>query len=98
VDRIGVDDSLGGVGTVCDVGLDAHGFEHPREAVYPGIWLPTGAGEEEMQSSSWDSFGGALNGREIRMYAIAHHSGGMYGKGRAELWALGGLNLREFPR
>lgn len=32
------------------------------------------------------------------MYGIAHHSGGMYGKGRAELGALGGLNLREFPR
>lgn len=32
------------------------------------------------------------------MYGIAHHSDGMYGKGRAELGALGGLNLREFLR
>lgn len=51
-----------------------------------------------MQAASGDSFGSALGGWEVGMYGIAHHSEGMYGKGRAELGALGGLNLREFLR
>tara|TARA_R110000737_G_scaffold2923_18_gene9928 strand:+ start:10796 stop:11197 length:402 start_codon:yes stop_codon:yes gene_type:complete len=43
VDGVGVDDALGGVGAVGDVGLDAHGFEHSGETVNPGIGLPTGS-------------------------------------------------------
>ena len=30
------------------------------------------------------------------MGVVAHHAGGMYGKGRAGFGVLGGLNLREF--
>lgn len=43
VDLVRVDDTLGVVGTVCDVGLDTEGFEHSWEAVDPWVWLPAGA-------------------------------------------------------
>lgn len=52
MDWIGVDDFLGGVGGVGDVGLDAHGFEHSGEAVDPGVWLPAGSGEQEVEAAS----------------------------------------------
>jgi len=79
VDGIGIDDPLGVVGTVGDMGLDAHGFEHSGEAVDPGVWLPAGARKEQVQAAAWDSG----RGGEIGMGVIAHHDGGMYGKGRA---------------
>jgi len=62
VDWTGVDDFLGGVCGVGDVGLDAHWLEHSWEAVYPRVWLPAGARKEEIEAASRGSGWGALGG------------------------------------
>ena len=89
VDGVVGDDLLGGIGGAGDVGADAHGFEHAREALGPGVGLVAGAGEEEVESASgWGGRvgTGALEGaRVVGMVVVAHHGREDMGKGRAEL-------------
>lgn len=80
VDRGGAEDFGSLTGGVGPEGADAHGFEKAGQAVGPGVGLPAGVGEEEVQAASGGSRRtGGIRREPVRWEEVAarnlHHVG-----------------------
>jgi hypothetical protein len=62
VDGSGGDDGVGFASGACAMGDDAEGFEEAWEVIDPGVGLPAGVGEEEVESSAEVGWGGGVSG------------------------------------
>lgn len=82
VDRGGAEDLGSFAGGVGPEGTDAHGFEKAGEAIGPGVGLPAGVGEEEVQAAAGGSWRtGSVRREPVRWEEVTarslHHAGTM---------------------
>jgi hypothetical protein len=83
VDGVGAEDGGGLTPRLGPEGPDAHGLEEAGEAVGPGVGLPAGIGEQEVEAARARAGRGVGRGGAIWARKLHHSGRGKCGAGRA---------------